>query len=213
MSDINPSVVWNQLSMNTSARYISQRHMRQSLEKVEAIASTVKGLLNPKFISKAKYMEWMSNVVLIKKASGKWRMCIDYTDLNRACPKDFYLLPNIDKLVDKAMRYELLSLMDAYSGYNHIHMYGHDQIKTTIITEHANYQYNFMPFGLKNVNSTYQIMMKKIFQEEIGDTLVYMNDMIVKSSQKEVHAIAFKGCSRGSDNTICVSTQRNTLSG
>jgi hypothetical protein len=143
----------------------------------------VKDLLKANFISEAKYITWLSNVVLVKKSNGKWRMCVDYTDLNMACPKDAYPLPNIDKLVDNSSGYKLLSFMDAYSGYNQIPMAEEDKMKTTFMTESGNYYYNVMPFGLRNAGATYQRMMNKVYDKTLmGDILeVYMDDMIVKS--------------------------------
>lgn len=104
--------------MHVDARYVSQRRRRKSPKKAEATASKVKGLLYAKFISEAKYTKWLSSIVLVKKASGKWKMCVDYPDLDKACPKDSYPLPNIDKLVDNSDEYQLLLFMDAYLGYN-----------------------------------------------------------------------------------------------
>lgn len=96
-------------------------------------------------------------------------------------PKGFLLIPKYCKLVDNLARYQLISFMDAYLGYNQIPMYGSDRIKTTFLTKHSNYQYNVTPFGLKNSNATYQGMMNKIFQEDIwGALYVYMDDMIEK---------------------------------
>jgi len=77
-------------------------------------------------------------------------MCVDYTDLNRACPKDTYPPPNIDKLVDNSSGYKLLSFMGAYSGYNQIPMAEEDKQKTAFMTESGNYYFNVMPFGLRN---------------------------------------------------------------
>jgi len=88
-------------------------------------------------------------------------MCVDYTDLNRACPKDVCPLPNIDKLVNNSSGYKLLSFMDAYSGYNQIPIAEEDKMKTAFMTESENYFYNVMPFGLQNVGATYQRMMNK----------------------------------------------------
>jgi len=90
-----------------------------------------------------------SNVVLVKKASGKWRMCVDYTNLNKACPKDAYPESSIDRLVDDAARNRVLSLVDAYSRYNQIPMAPFDKTKNVFITDDANYFYKVMPFGLK----------------------------------------------------------------
>lgn len=81
------------------------------------------------------YPEWLANVVLVKKSNGKWRMCVDFTDLNKACPKDNFPLPRIDLLVDSTAGHELLSFMDAFSGYNQNHMEEADQEKTAFITD------------------------------------------------------------------------------
>jgi len=110
-------------------------------------------------------------------------MCIDYTDLNRACPKDGYPLPNIDKLVDNSSGYKLLSFMDAYYGYNQIPMAEEDKQKTAFTTESRNYFFSVTPFVLRNAGATYQLMMNKVYDKELlGDILeVYMDDMIVKS--------------------------------
>ncbi|CAJ2666715.1 unnamed protein product [Trifolium pratense] len=117
-------------------------------------------------------------------------MCCDYTDLNRACPKDSYPLPCIDRLVDNSSGFKLLSFMDAYSGYNQIPMAVADREKTAFMTESGNYYYNVMPFGLKNAGATYQRMMNKVFRGQIGDMLeVYMDDMIVKSPEELDHVV------------------------
>ena len=120
-------------------------------------------------------------------------MCIDYTDLNRACPKDAYPLPNIDKLVDNSTNFKLLYFMDAYSGYNQIPMTKMDKKYTAFMTELGNYYYNLMPFRPENVGATYQCMMNKVFCNEIGDMLeVYMDDMIFKSTEEIDHALHLK---------------------
>ena len=100
---------------------------------------------------------------MVRKQNGKWRMCVDFTDLNKACPKDSYPLPSIDSLVDNASGYATLSFMDAYSGYNQILMHPSDQNKTAFITDFGNYCYKVMPFGLKNAGATYQRLMDKVF--------------------------------------------------
>ena len=87
-------------------------------ERSVAAATEVKKLLEAGFIRECHYPNWVSNVVLVKKANGTWRMCIDSTDLNRACPKDSYRLPKIDKLIDSTVGHELMSFMDAFSSYH-----------------------------------------------------------------------------------------------
>ena len=94
-------------------------------------------------------------MVLVKKANGKWRMCVDFTDLNKACPKDSYSLPSIDALVDNASGCQLLSFLDALSRYNQIRMHPRDECTTVFMTELSNYCYKAMPFGIKNSGTTY----------------------------------------------------------
>src|SRR4051812_44858350 len=89
---------------------------------------------------------------MVKKSSGKWRMCVDFIDLNKACPKDSFPLPRIDYLVDNASGHQLLSFMDAFSGYNQIMMADEDREKTAFITESGTYYYRVMSFGLKKCN-------------------------------------------------------------
>ena len=105
-------------------------------------------MLKAGFIREALYPEWLANPVLVKKKNGKWRVCIDFTNLNEACPKDPFPLPRIDQTVDATAGSELLSFMDAYSGYNQIHMYPPDQEKTAFLTDRGIYCYKMMPFGL-----------------------------------------------------------------
>ena len=120
-------------------------------------------------------------------------MCVDYTDHNRACPKDAFPLPNIDMLVDNSTDYKLLSFMDAYSGYNQIPMAMSKKRYTTFMTALGNYYYNIMPFRLKNAGATYQRMMNKVFRGEIGDMLeVYMDNMIIKSHAETDNATHLK---------------------
>nr|KYP41659.1 Retrovirus-related Pol polyprotein from transposon 17.6 [Cajanus cajan] len=135
-----------------------------------------------------RYSTWLANVVMVKKSNGKWRMCTDYTDLNKACPKDAYPLPHIDALVDGAAGHFRLSFLDAYSGYNQIPMYPPDEAKAAFITDSANYCYKVMPFGLKNAGATYQRLMDKIFCNQIGTSLeVYVDDMVIKSASGPDH--------------------------
>ena len=121
----------------------------------KAIAKEVRKLLEADFIREVYYPDWLANIVMVKKANGKWRMCIDFMDLNKACPKDSYLLPRIDTLVDSTARHQLLSFMDAFLGYNQIKMEEFDQEKTSFVTSQGLFCYKVMPFGLKNAGVTY----------------------------------------------------------
>jgi len=126
--------------------------------------------------------------VLVKKASGKWRMCVDFIDLNKACPKDSYPLSNIDALVGSASGCRLLSFLDAFSGYNQIMMHPRDKCKTTFMTELSCYCYKVMPFGLKNARATYQRLMDRVLVPMLGwNVQAYVDDMVVTSQQREQH--------------------------
>ena len=100
---------------------------------------------------------------MLKKSNGKWRMCVDFTDLNKACPKDSFPLLRIDQLVDSTAGHKLLSFMNAFSGYNQILMDEDDQEKTSFVTSQALYCYKVMPLGLKNARATYQRLVNHMF--------------------------------------------------
>ena len=107
-------------------------------------------------------------------------MCVDFTDLNRACPKDSYPLPRIDTLVDLTVRHELLNFMDAFSGYNQIKMSEEDQERTSFVTSQRLFCYKVMLFGLKNAGATYHRLKNKMFAHQIGRNVqVYVDDMLV----------------------------------
>ena len=148
----------------------------------------VNKLLAVKFIREVHYPKWLANVVMVKKASEKWRMCVDLTDLNQAYPKDSFPLPRIDQLVDSIAGHKLLTFMDAFSGYNQIQMAEEDQEKTAFITSQGLYCYWVMPFGLKNTGATYQRLVNQMFEKKIGRNVeVYVDDMLVKSREEEDH--------------------------
>ncbi|RDX69857.1 hypothetical protein CR513_50973, partial [Mucuna pruriens] len=109
-------------------------------------------------------------------------MCINYSDLNKACPKGSYPLPRIDWLIDETSSFQVLSFFDAYFGYNQVKMYPSDTNKTAFMTDGLAYYNQVMPFDLKNVGTTYQHLMDKVFANHIVRNLeVYMNNMVVKS--------------------------------
>src|SRR3954469_9947965 len=123
--------------------------------------------------------DWLANPVLVEKKNEEnpnlakiWRMCIDYTDLNKACPKDPFPLPRIDQVIDSTARCDLLSFLDAYSGFHQIPLNLADQIKTSFITPYGAYCYVTMPFGLKNASATYQRSCKNVCTTKSGKTLL-----------------------------------------
>ncbi|XP_057544996.1 uncharacterized protein LOC130824124 [Amaranthus tricolor] len=189
MPDIPTSVVCHKLDIRPGYKLVKQKLRHQGKERIEAAKEVVEKLLKAGFIRECKYSYWLSNVVLVKKSNGKWRMCVDFTYLNKECPKDDYPLPKIDRLVDSTAGHALLSFMDANAGYHQIPLATEDQPHTIFITNVGVYCYRVMPFRLKNVGATYQRMVNKVFQSQIGRNLeVYVDDMITKSKQASEHA-------------------------
>ena len=122
MPGIDPSVITHRLNVYPSFKPVRQKKKVFALEKNDAIKEEVQKLTLAKFIREVYYLDWLANVVMVRKANGKWRMCVDFTDLNKACPKDSYPLPRIDQLMDSMAGHKLLSFMDTFSGYNQIRM-------------------------------------------------------------------------------------------
>ena len=155
MPGIAPEIIQHKLNVNLDRKPIQQRRRVFTPERDQAVMGKVTKLLAAGFIREVHYPKWLANVVLVKKANGKWRMCVDFTDLNKACPKDSFPLPRIDQLVDSTAGHKLLMFMDAFSGYNQIRMAEEDQERTSFITSQGLYCYKVMPLGLKNVEATY----------------------------------------------------------
>ena len=125
---------------------------------------------------------------MVKKVNGKWRMCVDFTDLNKVYPKDNYSLPRIDQLVDSTAGHKLLNFMDAFSRYNKIGMDEADQEKTSFVTSQGLFCYKVMSFGLKNAGATYQRLVNHMFRPHIRwNVEVYVDDMLVKSQDEGEH--------------------------
>ena len=151
MPGISPKVIKHRLNVDPERKPVQQRRRVFAPEWNQAITDKVSKLLLVGFIREVYYPDSLANVVLVKKANGKWRMCMDFTDLNKACPKDSFPLPRIDQLVDSTAGHKLLTFMGAFSRYNQIKMAEEDQEKTTFITSQALYCYKVMPFKLKQL--------------------------------------------------------------
>ena len=182
MPSIDPKLITHKVNTDPVIRPVRQKKRNLALERWKAVDEEVEKLLAADFIREVHYPSWVANPVLVKKANGKWRMCVDYTDLNRACPKDCFPLPRIDRLVDATSGHELLSFLDAYSGYNQIRMDQSDEEKTSFITEFGLYCYKVMPFRLKNAGATFQRLVNRLFRPLIGTKIeCYVDDMVVKT--------------------------------
>ena len=118
MGGIYPLIITHRLNVSPSFKPVKQKKRSFASKRQKAINEEVGKLLQVGAIREVEYLEWLANIVLVKKANNKWRLYIDFTDVNRACPKDSFPLPRIDLIVDATVGHELLSFMDAFSGYN-----------------------------------------------------------------------------------------------
>jgi hypothetical protein len=135
---VSCTVIEHGLGIDPSVHPKKQRLRKMFDEKAEAAKVEVHRLLEAKFIEPISYPIWLANVGMVQKKSGKWRMCIDFTSLNKACPKDNFLLPRIDKIVNSAAGCKVMSLLDCFSGYHQIYMKEEDKASSSFIT----------PFGM-----------------------------------------------------------------
>jgi ribonuclease HI len=185
---VNRDVIEHSLNVDPSFRPRKQRLRKMSEDKAEGAQNEVKRLLSAGVIREVTYLEWLANTVMVKKANGKWRMCIDFTNLNKACPKDEFPLPRIDSLVDEVASSKLMSLLDCYLGYHQIWMKKEDEPKTSMITPSGTYCYLRMSEGLKNAGGSFSRMTANILHSQIGrNVLTYVDDIIVKSTKQENH--------------------------
>jgi hypothetical protein len=128
------------------------------------------------------HLDWLTNLVLAPKKNKDWRICVDYTDLNKACKKDPFGLPRIDQVVDSTVGCNLLSFLDCYSRYHQIPLKVEDQIKISFITPFGAFCYTIMPFRLKSADVTYQRGIQRCLHSQIGrNTEAYVDDMVVKT--------------------------------
>nr|GFA00217.1 reverse transcriptase domain-containing protein [Tanacetum cinerariifolium] len=151
----------HRLNVREGCPPVRQKKRGQAPERTKAIQAEVEKLIEAGIMREVYYHDWLSNPIMVKKHDGSWRMCVDFTDLNKACPHDCYPLPEIDWKV------ESLSA---------------DEEKTTFHTGHGVYCFTKMPFGLKNAGATYQRLMDKAFENQMGRNIeVYVDDLVVKS--------------------------------
>ena len=134
MTGISPTHASHKLNVVLSARQIKQRVRCFHLDRHQVIQVEVDNLLKAGLITEIKYPEWLVNVVVVPKKGSKWRVCVDYTDLNDACPKDSFPLPRIDQIFDSSAGHGMLLFLDAFSGYHQIPMYPSDAEKNPFIT-------------------------------------------------------------------------------
>jgi hypothetical protein len=182
MPGIPREVAEHSLDILPHSRAVQQWLRRFDEERHRAIRVELRKLLEAEFIKEVFHPTWLANPLLVKKKNGKWRMCVDYTSLNKACLKVPFPLPRIDQIVDSTAGCKLLCFLDAYSGYHQIKMKESDQLATSFITPFGMFCYVMMPFGLQNAGATYQRCMQHVLGDHIGWTVeAYVDDIVVKT--------------------------------
>jgi hypothetical protein len=186
MPGIPREVAGHSLDILPHSRAAQERLRRFDEDRCRAIGVELRKLLEAGFIKEVFHPTWLTNPVLVKKNNGKWRMCVDYTSLNKACPNVPFPLPRIDQIVDSTAGCELLCFLDAYSGYHQIKMKESDQLTTSFITPFGMYCYVTMSFGLRNAGATYQRCMQHVFGDHIGRTVeAYVDDIVIKTRKAD----------------------------
>ena len=168
---VDPSFICHHLNVNPSVTPKKQPLWHPSKEHADAVRDEVMKLKKVGAIKEVVYPEWLANTVVVKKRSRKWRVCVDFTNLNKACQKDPFPMPWIDQLVDATVSHPRMSFLVAFQGYHQIPLAADDQEKTAFITPIGNYHYKVMPFGLKIAGSTYQRMMTRMFEPQLSKSI------------------------------------------
>jgi hypothetical protein len=183
-------------SLNVNHKATPKRqHLRCFADdRRDAIKKELAKLLAAGFIREVFHPEWLTKPVLIRrKNTNEWRMCVDYTDLNKHCPKDPFMLPRIDQVIESTVGCDLLCFLDCYSGYHQITIKEEDQKKTEFITPFGAYYCTTMSFGLKNAGSTYQRAIQARFKKQLNKNVeAYVNDVVVKTRNSDTLIADFR---------------------
>jgi hypothetical protein len=177
----------HKLKVYPQARPIRQKLCHFTPDKREAIRAELARLVAAGFIREVLHPEWLANHVLVLKNNKvDWRMCVDYMDLNKHCPKDSFGLPRIDQVVDSTAGCSMLSFPDCYSGYHQISLAKEDEEKTAFITPFGAFCYTSMSFGLKNAGATYQRAIQTCLANHWGKRVeAYVDDVVIKTENSE----------------------------
>ncbi|XXG68190.1 hypothetical protein AAC387_Pa06g1334 [Persea americana] len=188
MPGLDPKIAVHKLNLQENIKPVKQGKRRFRPDVMDKIEQEVQKLENVGFIREEQHPEWLANIVPVTKRNGQIRVCIDYRDLNNACPKDEFPLPIPEVMIGNTCGFERMTFMDGFSGYNQIKMHPEDERHTSFRTLFGVYCYIVMPFGPKNAGATYQRAMMKIFQDMQHKTVeCYVDDLAVKSKRKKDH--------------------------
>ncbi|GJU51425.1 reverse transcriptase domain-containing protein [Tanacetum coccineum] len=185
MTGVPQSIAEHRLNIREGYSPVRQKKRGQAPERVKSIQAEVHKLVEVGIMREVYYHDWLSNPVMVKKHDESWRICVDFTDLNKACPQDCYLLPEIDWKVESFCGYPFKCFLNAYKGYHQIQMEESDEEKTAFHTSQGVYCYTKMPFSLKNDGATYQRLVDKAFNNQVGWNIeVYVDELVIKSYTK-----------------------------
>jgi hypothetical protein len=188
LQGVDRDIIEHTLETDEKVMPKKQKLWKMSEEKVKAVEAEVQRLQDAKVIREVKYPVWLANTVPVRKKNGKWRMCVDFIDLNKACKKDDFPLKRVDKIVDDAANSEMLSLLDMFSGYHQIRVRREDEEKTSFITTFGAFCFVRMPEGLKNAGCTFSRMITIVLHPQLRRNIVaYVDDIVVKSVQRRDH--------------------------
>jgi hypothetical protein len=179
MPGIPMELIEHELCLDSKAKPIKQRLHHFTQDKKDVIKKDIARLLDASFIKEVYHPDWLTNPVLIPKKNKDWMMCVDYTDLIKACKKD-------RSVVDSTTGCSLLCFLDCYFGYHQIPLKEEDQIKTSFITQFGTFCYTTMPFGLKSTGVTYQQGIQWCLHSQHGRNVeAYINDVVIKTQEGE----------------------------
>jgi hypothetical protein len=166
--EVHRSVMEHALNTDPKVMLKLQQQRPMSDDRIKSAEAEVQKLLDARIIREVQYPIWVANVVMVPKKNGNMCMCINFTELNKACPKDPYPLPRIDIIIDQAADCEMLILLDCFSGYHQVWMRWEDEAKTGFTTPFGVFYFIRMPEGLRNASPTFNHMMKLILSSQLG---------------------------------------------
>jgi hypothetical protein len=188
LTGVHRSVIEHSLNTDPKVKPKLQRQRPMSGDRVKSAEAEVQKLLDARIIREVQYPVWVDNVVMVPKKNENMRMCIDFTELNKACPKDPYPLPRIDIIIDQAAGCDMLSLLDCFSGYHQVWMRREDKAKTGFTTPFGIFCFVRMPEGLRNAGSTFNRLMNLILGNQLGcNASTYVDDIVIMREKEKDH--------------------------
>jgi hypothetical protein len=198
MPGIDPKIVDHEITTYPDAKPVRQNLHPFNPKKAATIKVEVEEFLKAGFIYPIHLTQWVSNPVPVNKKQGTIRVCTDFHDLNKACPKDNFPTLVIDQIIDECAHCEAFFFMDGFSGYNQIQIKPEDKHKTTFICPWGTFTYRKMPFGLKNARETFQRAISFAFHDLKHIVKAYLDDLALRSHKRTDHPthlrIIFERC-------------------